>query len=179
MKILLTIVSLFFSLLDFAQHDDHNIFHPHHALGLIISHTQVSQGVQANGNKKWLSLPSWGVNYNYKFSKKWAIGLHNDIVVEDFAVEDYLKSGSNNILQRSYPIATALMASFKPGNNFSYLFGAGGEFAHTGSFFLMRLGVEYSYHLNRKWELNAMVTNDLKINAYNSWAIGMGISRLF
>lgn len=165
-----------------AQQDDdgHDTFHPHHTLGLMISHTQISEGVQSDGHRKWLSLPSWALNYNYKFSRKWAIGLHNDIVVEDFAVEEHLKSGDENtVLERSYPIASAVMASFKPGKHFSFLAGAGGEFAHTGNFFLIRIGAEYGYHINKNWELNANITNDLKINAYNSWAIGMGITRVF
>lgn len=169
----------FFSLMQtFAQEHHSTDFKPHHSIGLILSHTQISQGIQSNGNRKWLSLPSWGINYNYKFSQKWAIGLHNDIVVEDFAVEQHLKNSGEEVLERSYPIASAVMMSYKPGTSFSYLFGAGGEFAHTGNLFLVRIGVEYGYHLTEKWELNANITNDLKINAYNSWALGVGISRI-
>jgi hypothetical protein len=179
-QIFIITLFIFTTVLAVAQNDTHHVFHPHHTLGLIISHTQVSQGIQANGNKKWLSLPSWGINYNYKFSKKWAIGLHSDIVTEDFAVQEHSKSSSNStVLERSYPIASAVMASFKPGKNFNYLFGAGGEFAHTGNLFLVRVGLEYGYHINKKWELNANITNDLKINAYNSWAIGMGVTKIF
>ena len=71
------------------------------------------------------------------------------------------------------------VASFKPGKYFSYMLGTGGEFAHTGSFFLVRIGVEYGYHINEKWELNANLINDVKINAYNSFAYGLGITRVF
>jgi hypothetical protein len=144
----------------------------------MMSHTQISQGVQSDGNNKWLSLPSWGINYNYKFSPKWAVGLHTDIVVEDFAVEEHLKSSNGEVLERSYPVATAVMFSYKPGKHFSYMLGSGGEFAHTGNLFLLRVGIEYGYHLSNNWELNANLTNDLKVNAYNSWAIGFGIARV-
>jgi len=173
------IVFLLFCGTVFSQEELHNEFHPHHTLGLMISHTQISQGVQANGDKKWLSLPSWAINYNYKFSQKWAIGLHNDIIVEDFTVEEHLKSSNGQVLARSYPIASAVMASYKPGKHFSYMFGSGGEFAHAGNLFLLRVGLEYGYHISNDWELNANVVNDLKINAYNSWAIGMGITKVF
>jgi hypothetical protein len=173
------IAFVFFSLQIQAQEAHHSDFKPHHTLGLIISHTQISQGIQADGKKKWLSLPSWGINYNYKFSAKWAIGLHNDIVVEDFIVEEHLKSSNSSTLERSYPIASAVMISYKPGKAFSFLLGSGGEFAHTGNLFLVRVGVEYGYHISKDWELNAVLANDLKINAYNSWAIGFGITRVF
>lgn len=162
----------------FAQEHHSNDFNPHHSIGFILSHTQISQGIQANGEKKWLSLPSWGINYNYKFNQKWAVGLHNDIVVEDFVVEQHLKSSGGEVLERSYPIASAVIISYKPGTSLSYLFGVGGEFAHSENLLLVRIGIEYSYHLTGKWELNANITNDLKINAYNSWALGVGISRI-
>lgn len=177
---LLIMLGISFPTLVMAQEDSHDTFSPHHTLGFMISHTQVSQGVQTNGNKKWLSLPSWALNYNYKFSPKWAVGLHNDIIVEDFVVQEHLKSsGGGETLERSYPVASALMASYKPGKHFSFMLGAGGEFAHTGNLFLIRIGAEYGYHISKKYELNANITNDLKINAYNSWAIGLGVTRIF
>jgi hypothetical protein len=180
MKFLLIILSIFFSSFVLAQEESHDDFSSHHTLGFMISHTQVSQGVQANGNTKWLSLPSWAINYNYKFSQKWAVGLHNDIILEDFVVQEHLKnSGGEEVLERSYPIASAVMASYKPGRHFSFMLGAGGEFSHTGNLFLIRIGAEYGYHISKKYELNANITNDLKINAYNSWAIGLGVTRIF
>lgn len=178
-QFLLIIIVTSFSTLLMAQEEHHNDFSSHHTLGFMISHTQVSQGVQSNGNKKWLSLPSWAINYNYKFSPKWAIGLHNDIIVEDFVVQEHLKSSGGETLERSYPVASAIMASYKPGKHFSFMLGAGGEFAHTGNLFLVRIGAEYGYHISKKYELNANITNDLKINAYNSWALGLGVTRVF
>jgi hypothetical protein len=71
------------------------------------------------------------------------------------------------------------MASFKPGKHFSFLVGGGGEFANTANYLLIRLGADYEYHLNKNWELNANLTNDLKVNAYNSWSVGMGITKIF
>ena len=162
-----------------AQHE-HDVFHPHHTLGLYISHTQVIEGVDKDGHKNWLTLPSWGLDYNYKFSSKWAIGLHSDMIIESFEVEDHLNSGEQiKTLKRVHPIASAVMASFKPGHHFNYLFGAGGEFASTGNLFLIRVGTEYEYHINKDWEFNANLTSDFNINAYNSWAIRLGITRIF
>lgn len=159
----------------------HDLFHKHHSLGLMISHTQIFQGVQLNREKKWLALPSLGLNYNYKFHPKWALGLHTDIVIEDFQVEEHLKSGgsnANSILERSYPVASALVASYKASKHFSLLIGAGGEFAPSGSLFMIRAGFEYGIHINPKWELTVNLVNDLKLNAYNSIAYGIGISKI-
>lgn len=180
-KQLFLLLMLLFYIQGFAQEESAGKkFKPYHSIGIIISHTNIKKGVSSSGDSKWLSLPSWAINYNYKFKPKWAIGLHSDIVTETFEVEEHLKSsGNNEILERSYPIATAIMVSYKPGNHFSFMSGCGGEFSHTGNLFLIRIGVEYGYHLNKKWEINANITNDLKINSYNSWAIGMGLTRVF
>lgn len=173
------LLQIFFGTSSFAQEGGHEVFHAHHKLGLMIGHTQVSEGVDENGRKKWLALPSWSINYNYQFNKKWAIGLHSDIITETFKVEDHLNGENNTVIERSKPVATAIMASFKPGKHFNYLLGAGGEFASSANYFLIRVGLEYEYHLNHSWEFNACIANDLKVNAYNSFTIGMGITKVF
>jgi hypothetical protein len=172
------LVFLTFILQTYAQEEAQKQFQSQHTLGLIISHTNVSKGVDVNGDRKWLSLPSWAINYNYKFSPHWAIGLHNDIITETFEVEEHLSNKNVQTIERSYPLASVLMASYKPGKHFSCLLGSGGEFSHTGNLFLLRVGVEYGYEINEKWEINANLTNDFKINSYNSWAIGFGLTRV-
>lgn len=54
----------------------------------------------------------------------------------------------------------------------------GGEFSHTGNFFLVRIGLEYGIHISDDWEFNANLTNDLKLDAYNSFAYGIGVTRI-
>jgi len=56
-----------------------------HALSILLAHAHISQGIQ-NGNTKWLALPSWMLAYNYRISEQWTIGLHGDIIIEDFEV---------------------------------------------------------------------------------------------
>jgi hypothetical protein len=144
-----------------------------HSILFIISHTQINEGLDENGKKQWLSLPSWGLNYNYSLSKKWAIGMHTDIVVEDFIVDNHSKQ--NAVIERSYPIASAIVISFKPGKDFSFLLGSGAEFSKGNNFLLIRAGLEYGLHINKNWEFIANIINDYKFSAYNSWSLGMGI----
>lgn len=152
--------------------------HKKHQLQVLISHTQIHSGLDLEGNRKWQSLPSWGLNYNFQVADTWKIGLHSDIVVEDFQVAGMGRNEAD-VLDRSYPIASALVASRKLADHFQLLIGIGGEFAPGQRFLLFRGGIEYGYYLDENWELIGNVTNDFKWEAYNSWAIGMGISRLF
>ncbi len=146
-----------------------------HSLQFLLGHTQILESVNENGNKNWLSTPSFELNYNYEINEKWAIGLHTDIVLEDYSVENYSKE--NSVIDRSTPIAPALVASYKFCNHFSALVGFGGEFSKEENFTLFRLGIEYSYEFHENWELVSNITNDLKINAYNSFSIGIGVAR--
>jgi len=165
----------------FAQHteESHKPFHPEHKLSVVISHAQVFQGRDINGNKQVLSLPSWGLDYTYQFSPKWGIGLHTDIITETFEVEKHLANGGDaQVIERSYPIAPALMGIYRLNRHWSFLLGAGVEFAKEENFFLNRAGVEYAAELPKGWEVFGSLSYDIKWNAYDTWLLGLGISKV-
>ncbi len=154
-------------------------FHPEHKLSVVISHAHVFQGRDADGNKQALSLPSWGLDYTYQFAPKWAIGLHTDIITETFEVEKHLANGADDeVIERAYPIAPALMGIYKVNHHWSLLFGAGVEFEKEENFFLNRAGVEYAAELPKGWEVFGSFSYDFKWEAYDTWLIGLGISKV-
>lgn len=163
-----------------AQEKEEATFHPHHQIGISINHVHVFEGQDDEGNRETLSLPAWGIDYTYQFREKWAIGLHTDFIVEKYKVEKvYSNDDENEIIERSYPIAPALMGIFKPNEHWSFLLGFGGEFAKEEDFFLTRAGVEYGYELPKGWEIFGTASYDFKWNAYDSWGIGLGIAKNF
>ena len=153
-------------------------FRPHHIISIVISHAQVFDGRDINGEKKVLSLPSWGLDYTFQFKPKWGIGLHTDIITETFEVEKHLENGgSGDIIERSYPIAPAVMGIYKPNKHWSFLFGAGAEFEKEENFFLNRAGVEYGAELPKGWEVFGSLSYDFKWSGYDTWLIGIGIAK--
>ena len=165
----------------FAQHreESNESFHPEHKLSVVISHAHVFQGRDIDGNRKVLALPSWGLDYTYLFKPKWGIGLHTDLITETFEVEKHLEiGGSGEVIERTSPIAPALMGIFKPNKHWSFLFGAGIEFAKEENFFLNRVGVEYGIELPRGWEVFGSLNYDIKWNAYDTWLLGLGITKV-
>lgn len=174
MKKHIVILVLFLINNAFAQEQENETFKPHHTLGFVVGHTNVSQGVE-NGDRKWLTLPSFALDYNYVFSPKWSIGLHNDLIIESFKVE----TSDDEVLERTSPFASAIVGGYKPGKYFTFEAGLGGEFAKEESFALTRLGVEYGLEIHNGWEFIANVVYDIKWNAYDSWALGAGISKSF
>lgn len=163
-----------------AQENEEKTFHPHHQIGISINHVHVFEGRDDEGNRETLTLPAWGIDYTYQFHKKWALGLHTDFIVEKYKVEKvYASEEDKETVERSYPIAPALMGIYKPNEHWSFLLGFGGEFAKEEDFFLTRAGVEYGYELPKGWEIFGTVSYDFKWNAYDSWGIGLGIAKNF
>lgn len=163
-----------------AQEKEEKNFILGHQIGLSINHVHVFEGRDDQGNREALNLPSWGLDYNFKFHEKWAIGLHTDFIIEKFKVEKNLENGDGKeTVERSYPIAPALMGIYKPNEHWSFLLGFGGEFAKEDNYFLTRAGAEYAYELPKSWEIFGNLSYDFKWNAYDSWGIGLGIAKNF
>ena len=163
-----------------AQHAAEQGTHHRHELSVLIAHTHVSQGVDIDGDRTWLALPCWGINYNFWFSSHWAIGLHTDLINEVFKVEENLHGGSEEpVLERSHPVAPAIMATYRPGAHWSFILGVGQEFAKEQDLFLLRAGTEYTIHLAGPWETSGSLAYDARFDAYDSWTLGLGVTRLF
>ncbi|HPJ54136.1 MAG TPA: hypothetical protein PLF80_14485 [Flavobacteriales bacterium] len=146
-----------------------------HELSVLIAHGHVGQGLNAEGGRRWLVLPAWGLNYNYWLNERWALGLHTDLINENFVVEEF----DEEVLERERPIAPALMATYRPHEHWSFLLGAGMEFAPGDDLTLIRGGAEYTVHLGGTWETCASLAYDLRLDAYDSWTLGIGLARRF
>jgi len=149
-------------------------FKSYHSFSGLLSHTMIKDGI-SEGKTEWISFPSFAFDYNFVFSPKWRIGLHNDLIFEDFIVEN--KDG--NELERSEPFATVLVGGFKPGKHFTFEAGMGYEFAKEENLFLTRFGTEYAVELPHEWEFIVNLVYDIKWNAYDSFTFGIGVSKSF
>ncbi|GAO41095.1 hypothetical protein [Flavihumibacter petaseus] len=154
-------------------------FKPFHQLGLAIGHEHVFNGRDAEGNSKMLIVPFWGLDYNFHLSPKFALGVHTDFVVENFEVEKNLEGGPDDVVERSRPIAPALMGIWQPTEHWNFGLGVGGEFAKEEDYLLNRLAVEYGVEIRKGWEVAGSIQYDFRWNAYDTWTIGLGISKSF
>ncbi|WP_395049773.1 hypothetical protein [Flavobacterium sp.] len=153
-------------------------FKSYHSVSGLLSHTLVKNGIR-DGNTDWISFPSFAFDYNFVFSPKWRIGFHNDVIFEDFIVETTNSEGDKKELERSEPIASVLVLGFKPGKHFTFEAGMGYEISKEENLFLTRIGAEYSLELPNEFEFIANVIYDVKWDAYDSFAFGIGVSKSF
>jgi hypothetical protein len=143
-------------------------------LSLVLGHAHLSQGIKDDGTKGWKAVPSIAFDYDYWISNHWAIGLHNDLMVEDIEVEDH----DNTVIERSKPFASVATAIFKPKRHVSFMAGMGAEFAAEGNLALTRLGIETGWEMKNNWEFGIGLVYDIKWNAYDTWVFGFGISKI-
>jgi len=147
----------------------------HHRIMVVLGHANTPEGINEEGQRRFLTLASWGLDYDFRFNEKWSVGIHSDFVVENFTVEY-----GETIKQRRRPIAVVLSGSRKFGKHFTLLAGAGGEFSKgEEDFALIRLGADYGWELPKDWELAISLMNDYKFDGYFSWVLGIGIGKLF
>ncbi|WP_250435535.1 hypothetical protein [Hanstruepera flava] len=168
---------LFASFLGFSQEEKSNPEEFHrHSISILIGHTTIFQGFE-NGKRKIESEPSWAINYNYAFNEKWAIGIHSDIIIENFVVE---KTSGDEILERNTPITSLIVGTCKIFDGFGVELGGGLEFDKNESFGVARIGAEYGIEIiKHNLEVLLSLDYDIVIDAYDGLNIGIGIAKLF
>jgi len=167
--------------------DQHVSHHKKHAISGSLNHTIIFSGVKNGKTQTSVNVPSFGLNYTYFFNTKWAIGLHNDIILEDFLVkgessgDPVTKSSDEEIvvIERGRPISMAIMGVYKLIPNLGIMAGAGIEFSSHEDYAIVRFGLEAPVHLPKNWEIFGSVTYDIMIDAYTSLTYGIGLVKLF
>lgn len=171
---------------DDSQHAVDHKEHKKHLISASINHTVIFGAIKDEKSTS-ITLPSFGLNYTYFFNHKWAIGLHNDIILEDFVVKESALSLSKSsfeeeeisIIERGTPIAACIMGIYKPISYLGLMVGFGKEFSSHEDFTVIRFGIEAPLHLPKNWEAFGVLTYDININAYESLTYGIGIGKLF
>jgi len=198
---ILIISILFFNYISFSQissdiepkenssnnHDQSDHDFKKHDITFIIGHTHIGSGLDSSsGKKEWLVLPSFELNYNFHFNEKWALGVHNHMIIEEFLVtgEDSHESDSRSDdevvgIERDKPISVTLVASYKIHKHIALIAGGGVEFSSHENYKVIKFGIEFPFHIPNDWEVIGGFVYDINIDAYESFTLGMGIAKLF
>jgi len=165
---LLTFTSLF-SANCFAQnlHEDNS----HWRIAPLIGHTYVA--LEKRGNHT--PIASWGLDLEYWVNHKWGIGLHNDLEIESFIIEQE----ENELIERHYPLVGSLDLLIRPWRELVMFFGPGVEFDRNETFSLVRIGAEYEFILTETFDLSPAFFYDGRIDAFNTWTFGLGVGYRF
>ena len=123
-----------------------------------------------------LIVPAFGLNYDFFINAKWGLGVHSDILMQQFKIE---KHNDHEEIVRENPIAICGILLFKPHHRWTLVAGYGVEVEKHENFQLIRIGAEYGIELPKNWELGFSLEFDFKPKAYNSLLFGVGFSKIF
>jgi len=172
--VLLTVITLCTTQFVFSQEKMDEENRPHHRLTILMMHAHVPQTIAENGAKKTFVVPAWGFDYDYWFNAKWAVGIHTDLLAQQFKIE---KTEDAAEIVRSYPLSVSAVGIYKATRHFSFIAGIGREFEKEESLNLLDLGVEYGFELPKNFELSLNLKYANKFKAYDTWIFGVGVSK--
>ena len=109
-----------------------------HKITLVMAYSVIDNSFAAETNDILL-VPTFGLNYDFFINARWGIGLHTDIMLQQYKVE---KHGSHEEILRENPVAICGMAVFKPHHRWILMAGYGVEVEKHESFQMIRAGVE-------------------------------------
>lgn len=152
-----------------AQHESGH----HWRVSAVMSHTMIPTETAEGATT--LFIPSWGLDLEYWFNEHWAIGLHNDLELETFEVE----RNNNEFIRRQFPVVVTADALWMPTKRWVLLAGPGLEFDPRNTLKVFRVGVEYEYHLPDHWDIAPAFYYDFRVNAFDTYSIGVGLGKRF
>jgi hypothetical protein len=145
-----------------------------HNIAFILGHARIGQARNQEGEKEFLSVPSIAIDYNYWISDNFLIGLHSDILNENFFIESE-KNG--DLIERERPITLLIAGGYKIGRHWVIGLGTGGEFVKGKNYFVTRISIEYGVEIRNGWEVFGTLNQDFRANVYNITSFGIGIGK--
>lgn len=145
-----------------------------HRLTILMANTFIPAADNIAGQNNFFIVPAWGFSYDYWISPTIALGFHNTLILQQFKIEE---SSDEKIVERSFPVIVSGEVLLKPWKNLIISVGAGREFEKHESYTVVNTGIEYGVELPRRWELGFTLLYDTKIDAYDSWMLGVGFSK--
>jgi len=160
---------------DEVHHEEHEHNDGFHRLTMVVGYTFIDNSF-TDQTDDILIVPAFGLNYDYFFKGVWGLGLHTDVLLQQFNVEE---KNSNEVLIRENPIAVCGMLLYKTHHKWTLFSGYGIEFENHENIQLIRIGGEFGIELRADWELGFTLEFDIKPGAYNSLLFGVDFSKFF
>lgn len=143
-------------------------------LGLVLGHTWVPTGENLRGERDYVLIPSWGLDFTAEFSEKWGITLANEIQLQHFLVQTF----EGREIEREYPFTSVVELTYKTPIGLGILLGPGIELEHHKNFFVYRAGLEYSISINKTWFVKPTIAYEMKELEYSIVNLGIGLGFL-
>ena len=138
--------------------DSEEKFSKHHHLIVSIGHGFVPSGVQVSGANEFVSIPIWGLDYEFIFSERFALGLMNDLEVSNYIITD--EEGTE--IEREYPLSSSIYFQYNPLKGLGFFVGPGIEIEKNENLFIATIGGSYEVQIAETWDLAPEISYVLK-----------------
>ncbi|MDO6736401.1 hypothetical protein [Wenyingzhuangia sp. 2_MG-2023] len=146
-----------------------------HRVSVVLGHSYLNLGYEL-GNKDVLSIPSFGLDYEYWFKKKWGIGVFSDVELISSKESEELHGG---VIDRRYPVVITLDALWNPVEHLEFVLGPGVIFENGEVKDLIRIGLEYDLNIGHHWDVAPSFFYDHATDGISNLSIGIGIGKSF
>lgn len=143
-------------------------------VGLSIGHTWVPTGENFKGERDYIVVPSWGLDFIAELNENWGVVLANEIQIQRFLV----KTSNENVIERDYPFTSVLEITYRTAIGLGFFLGPGIELEPHKNFFVYRFGAEYAIPFKHHWFVKPAIAYEMKELEYSILNIGLGIGFL-
>ncbi len=116
-------------------------------------------------------IPSLGLDYFYKISPKWEIGLMTDFEFGEYVIFE-------KDLNRKNAIVITAIASYSLTESINLFAGGGIEFEESHNLVIVRVGGEYAFKLNKGWIVAPGFFYDFK-EGIDTWSFSVAFGKEF
>ncbi len=157
------------------QHEADLINLKRHKVGLFLGNTLIHEVRNSHtGNEQYVLAPTFGLDYEYWLSHKWAVGTYNELAFLNIEVE---KNEEEYIKRENVMLFSGVLV-FEPFERFSIFAGTGIETDPNQTLWIRYLGVEYAFIRNDDWEVSVS-TGYINKELYDAFTFGVVIGRRF
>jgi len=118
-------------------------------------------------------IPTFGLEYVYRFNHKWAAAI-----IANMETGNYLIEFEREDLERENVLIIAAVAVFEALPGWAIFTGPGIELEKHHNFPVWRIGTDYQIPLKNNWDLTPVFSFDHK-EAYTSWELVISIGKSF
>ncbi|MBB3700171.1 hypothetical protein KMW28_14635 [Flammeovirga yaeyamensis] len=154
----------------------------HHRLSVIWGHAYVPKAFSNPDKPQTLIIPTIGLDYEYFFSHKFAIGLSNELELSNYVVETRHHTEE---VEREYAYVGAILAMYEVSHLLIIGIGPGIEIEKNHNFFVGKITVEREFPIMGEggWDVTPVLSYELKSShghgIYDAFTFGIGIGKRF
>lgn len=119
-------------------------------------------------------IPTWGLDVDYYFHRRWSAAIQIDIKLQSFEVEEH-----NAVkLGRNYPVSVTVVGHYHALRHWSFYVGPGVELEQNESLLLLKVGTEYSFEISEQFEIGLNLIYENRDAVYDGWTFGIAFNKV-